>query len=181
MEFDSSYDRHDALRKRIVAELNEAGLDLAPLGYVSNIDLLYIMEQSHNALTGQQQTALEKATQGLGYAKMRFAILSLDELRESLEARKEITCSLGEAVETYVQVLDPYAVVNLQHPIAQVWPLDLEMRKAPVSGPGRMKELGFSKGRPVALVSDFFMSLSAQDAKALAWRQMIPAARGTVF
>ena len=180
MKFDASYDQHDALRKRIIAELNDAGLDLAPLGYVSNVDLLYIMEQTRDALSEEQKTALENAAHGLGYAKTRFAILSLDELRASL-AERSVACSLGEAVEIYVQVLDPYAVVNLQHSVTTVWPLDLEMRPSPISGPGRMKELGFSKGRPVALVSDFFVRLNKLDSKRLAWLQMIPARRGAVL
>lgn len=181
MELDSTYDRHEALRKRIIAELTEVGLDLAPLGYVSNVDLLYIMEQPRKNLTPELKTALENATHGLGYAKTRFAILSLDELRELLETRKEVSCTLSEAVEYYVQILDPFAVVNLEHSIAKVWPADLELRNATVTGPGRVIKLGFSKGRPVALVTDFFSCFAKQETKALAWMQMIPASRESVF
>lgn len=177
----NSFDIKEAQRRKIVSELEELNLDLSPVGYVSDVDLLYIMEQRREDVTSEQTRAIENATKGLNYSKARYALLSIEELKELMDNRPSITCSLSEAVEAFVHILDPYACVVLHANILNTWPLDLEMRDAPIKGPGRVSRIGFSKGRPVALVSDFFGCYANADTKALAWAQMIPASRNPLF
>lgn len=174
------FEQNEAQRKKVLTELAEQGLDLRPVGQTSVVGLLYIMERSHKKLTAELRTALENATRGLNFLKTEYGILSLDDLREEIDAGR-CSLSLPEAVETYVQVLDPGSVVLLEASILEVWPPQLELTDAPLNARNMVSKHGTYDLRPVATVTDFFGCFMEPELKKIAWAQMLPATKAPVF
>lgn len=174
------FEETEALRKKVLAELGAFDLDLAPVGQTSSVSLLYIMNRNHSELSPELREALEGATHGLNYSKTQYALLSVDDLQQRLvSAKSDLT--LQQAIDIYVDVLDPEAVVVLESSILEIWPEHLELTQAAVQGAGRMQKSGYSHMRVVATVTDFFSCFKDPELKRLAWAQMLPASHTPIY
>ena len=174
------YEHSEALRTKALAELGTFELDLGPVGQTSSVELLFIMNRKQSELSNELRAALEGVASGLNYPKTQYGILSISDLKDRLEQAQN-ALTLPEAIDLYVEVLDPEAVVVLEASILELWPRDYEVEKAPEQGAGRMQKFAYSNMRVVAMVSDFFACFSDPELKRLAWAQMLPASHAPIF
>lgn len=168
----SDFDISANLRSKVIAELGEHGLDLGPVGQIASMSLLYIMEQPLSELTSDLRQTFENITHGLNYQRTDFAFLSIVDLTEHLE-KTGSKLTLKEAVEAYIDILDPYAVIVLQISIQERCALDVSIEK-PVVKLTRGLDRCYLNGRPIAFVTDFFSCFADDSLKRIAWAQMVP-------
>lgn len=168
----SDFDISAHLRSKVIAELEELGLNLGPVGQISSMSLLYIMEQPLASLTSDMRQTFENITHGLNYPRTDFAFLSIADLSTHLE-KTGSKLTLKEAVEAYIDILDPYAVIVLQISIQEKCGLDVRVEK-PVVKLTSASDKCYLDDRPIAFVTDFFNCFTDDSLKRLAWAQMVP-------